>query len=318
MSAVRLQAAPPDSASALLAKARTAFQQNQVAEKHWNWTATEKRTLVDKAGQTVQEFPSVTAESVIRSDGRRCNAVVAWGDGKAPYLADSDTDSRCQAMDAFRPAFSVEALLAGGQVKLQSQAGAVVVLEILPDPKGLKSNEPAMRCAASIRASVELDPQRGFPRVINGEVAESGCDHQFEGIVQYDYMRRTGPLRTNFRKGATFRMEFAFQKDRFQTPANSYWICTEQTYSQPWNQDMQTLYYWGRQVGVRPMNKATRLLKQVHTEAREFGVESKIVGRLETNAPGREDPGQRLEQQAVSPPRIRAWARGRARSATTN
>jgi hypothetical protein len=282
--ALILHASPPDTAQALLARSLTAFQRNQNQEKHWNWTATENRTLVDKSGQVLQSFPAVTAESVIRSDGRRCNAVVAWGDGKPPYLLNSDPDARCQAMDEFRPAFQIDALLESGQAKLLSRTDAGIALAILPDKARLKSGDPAIRCAASIRATVQLDPKTFFPRHIDGEVVETGCDRRFEGVVQYDSIRRTGPLQSNFRKGAIFRMEFAFQKDRFQTPANSYWICVEQHYSQPWNASAATVYYWGRQVRVAPGGKGHRFEKAIRTTAQEFGVDSQphyeTVGRL--------------------------------------
>lgn len=268
-------AAPaPDSAEALLASSLAAFQHNQNQEKHWNWTATENRSLMDKAGKILQVFPVVTAESVIRTDGRRCNAVVAWGDGKQPYLLNSDPDARCQAMDLFRPAFQIEALLAGGQVKVLSRSATGIALSILPDKARLKSEDPVIRCAASIRATVQLDPKTFFPMRIEGEVVETGCDQQFRPLVQYETIRRTGPLRSNFRKGASFKMEYEFQKDRFQNPANSYWICVDQYYSQPWNSDSEILYYWGRQVGVTAGSKAHHLVKEIHTKAQEFGVDS--------------------------------------------
>ena len=274
MLALTLHASPADTAQALLGQSLSAFQRNQDQQKHWNWTATENRTLVGKSGRILQAFPAVTAESVIRSDGRRCNAVVAWGDGKPPYLLNSDPDSRCQAMDGFRPAFQIDALLESGQVKLVSRTDAGIVLSILPDRARLQSADPAIRCAASLRATVQLDPKTFFPREIDGEAVETGCDRQFEGVVHYDSMRRTGPLQSNFRKGATFRMEFAFQRDRFQTPANSYWIPVEQHYSQPWNTSAETLYYWGRQVRIAPGLKGHTLEKEIRTTAQEFGVES--------------------------------------------
>src|SRR2546425_10218005 len=110
--AAALHPAPQvDDAAALLAKAAAAFRQNQDNEKHWNWNVTETRTLVNKAGDPVQKFPGVTSESVIRANGRRCDAVLSWGDGKQPYLRDADAEARCQAMDAVRPPFPIAALL---------------------------------------------------------------------------------------------------------------------------------------------------------------------------------------------------------------
>jgi len=69
-------------------------------------------------------------------------------------------------------------------------------------------------------------------------------------------------------------MEYAFQKDKFQNPANSYWICVEQHYSQPWNASAAILYYWGRQFSVRAGDKGHRLVKEIRTTAQEFGVDS--------------------------------------------
>ena len=71
-------------ATALLAKARTAFIENHERERFWNWTTISMRSIVDKNGAQLEELPSVTIDSPIRSDGKRCNAVLAWGDGVEP------------------------------------------------------------------------------------------------------------------------------------------------------------------------------------------------------------------------------------------
>jgi len=268
--AITLCAAPAEKADALLAKALKAFQQNQESEKHWNWVATEQRSLRDGAGKPVEDFPAVTAESIIRSDGKRCNAVVSWGDGKPAYLAGADPDARCQAMDQFKPAFSIEALLGSSQSQLESDG----TLLVMPDKVRIRSNDYATRCAASIRASVTLDAKTYFPRKIEGSVVEGGCDQMFVGKQQYDGMRQTGPLKSNFRKGASFRMEFTLQKDRFQNPANSYWLCDTQHYHQPWMKEAETLFYWGRQVRVNDSKQAKFLDKDIKTTAKEFGVDS--------------------------------------------
>src|SRR5216684_933312 len=85
-----------DDPGELLVKAIAAFRKNEPRQKHWNWQTVETRDLVDRSGKSVQSFPAVTSESLIRSDGRRCNAVVTWGDGKKPYLAEANADDRCQ------------------------------------------------------------------------------------------------------------------------------------------------------------------------------------------------------------------------------
>jgi len=159
-------------AADLLAKARSAYQRNQAQEEHWNWIAVETRSLANKAGRAIETFPSVTAESVIRNDGRRCNAVVAWGDGRKPYRADADPEARCQAMDYFRAPFPVAALLESGSAEVT----APVRIAISPDKTRLQSRDLAIRCAASIRASVQLDPATFFPTLLEGEVVENGCD----------------------------------------------------------------------------------------------------------------------------------------------
>jgi hypothetical protein len=259
-----------EDASGLLAKARAAYQSNQAQEKHWNWTAVETRSLINKAGATLESFPSVTAESVIKSDGRRCNAVVLWGDGRKPYMADADADARCQAMDYFRAPFSVLSLLEGANVAL---AGST--LTILPDKARLKSKDAALRCAASIRATVQLDAATSFPTRIEGEVIENGCDLEFAPVMQYG-ARNTGPAKSNFRKGATFRMDFALQPDRLGHPENSFWIAVIQRYVQPWDSGNFSLYYWGRRVTVTAGGAAHSLVKEVRTTAKEFGAESQL------------------------------------------
>lgn len=261
---------PADDAAGLLARVRAAYQRNQAQEKHWNWTAVETRTLINKTGNPIESFPAVTAESLIKSDGRRCNAVVSWGDGRKPYMADADSDTRCQAMDYFRAPFSVAALLEGANA---TAAGST--LTILPDKARLKSKDNAVRCAASIRATVQVDPATSFPTRIEGEVAETGCDLEFSPVMQYG-SRSTGPAKSNFRKGATFRMDFALQQDRLGHPENSFWITVSQRYVQPWDSENFSLYYWGRRVTVTAGGAAHRLVKEVRTTAKEFGAESQL------------------------------------------
>src|SRR4051812_44620604 len=82
-----------DDAHALLAKARAAYLENRDHARFWNWTSATTRTIFDKDDIVLQQLPSVTVESPIRSDGKRCNAVLSWGDGEKPYLADADADA---------------------------------------------------------------------------------------------------------------------------------------------------------------------------------------------------------------------------------
>ena len=260
----------------LVAKALGAYTQNQAQESHWNWTAVETRAMANKAGKVIEEYPEVTAESVIRTGGRRCNAVVAWGDGRKPYLAEADADSRCQAMGIFRPPFEVAVLLEGTHATIVDHSPSAITLAIAPDKTRLKAPDYAARCAASIRATVKLDAATFFPMQIEGEVVERGCDTQFQPVLQYG-AHGNGPAKSNFRKGTTFRMRFELQNDRFGHPENSFWIAVDQHYEQPWDADSVLLYYWGRQIPVTAGPAAHHLIKDVRTTAREFGAESKLV-----------------------------------------
>src|ERR1700722_13202400 len=117
ISTVLSAAVPDQEALSLLSKASAAFDANVARETHWNWTAQEKRELATRSGDIVQSLPSVTAESVIRTNGSRCNAVVAWGDGLKPFKVNAGSDERCLAMDDFRAPFDVQELLRGSQAK---------------------------------------------------------------------------------------------------------------------------------------------------------------------------------------------------------
>jgi hypothetical protein len=272
--AAALPAAVQDDATALLAKAVAAYEKNQKNEKQWNWSIFETRRLLNKSGETVQSFPSVTSESVIQSDGRRCNAVTAWGDGRAAYMKDADPDERCQAFNALGTPFQVEFLLKSGAAKLIEQSASAIRISVLPDRSRAKSRDYAVRCAASIKATILLDPGTFFPTRIEGEVTESGCNGQFYPVVQYETVTRE-PMVSQFRKGATFLVVYGLQKDKFDNPANSFWISTEQHYSQPWDSDARVIYYWGRQVTVG-RTVGHRLVKDIKTTAQEFGAGSQL------------------------------------------
>ena len=269
-----LPAAGQESATALLAKAAAAFESNQKNEMHWNWSIVETRQLLNKSGEAVQKFPAVTSESVIRSNGRRCNALTAWGDGREPYMKDADPDERCQAFNALGTPFQVALLLRGANARLIDQSESAIRISVLPDRSRTKSPDYAVRCAASIKATVQLDRATLFPTRIEGDVVESGCDGEFQPVVHYETVTRQ-PMVSQFRKGASFRVVYTLQKDKFDNPANSFWISTEQHYVQPWKSDARVLYYWGRQVPVTHAS-GYRLLKDIQTTAKEFGADSQL------------------------------------------
>ena len=263
-----------ESAAELLAKAVAAFENNQKNEKHWNWNIIETRQLLSKSGEILQSFPSVTSESVIRSNGRRCNALTAWGDGREPYMKEADPDERCQAFDALGTPFQVALLLKSANAKLIDRSASEIRISVVPDHSRTKSRDYNVRCAASIKATIQLDATTFFPVRIEGDVAESGCDGEFQPVVHYETVTRQ-PMVSQFRKGVVFRVVYALQKDKFDNAANSFWISTEQHYDQPWNSDARVLYYWGRQVPVK-RSTGHRLVKDIKTTAKEFGAGSQL------------------------------------------
>ena len=269
-----IPATAQETAGALLAKAVAAFDNNERNEKHWNWNIIETRHLLGKSGEILQDFPSVTSESVIRSNGRRCNALTAWGDGREPHMKDADPDERCQAFNALGTPFQVALLLKNAGAKLIERSASEIRISVLPDHSLTKSRDYNVRCAASIRATIQLDARTFFPVRIEGVVAESGCDGEFRPVVHYETVTRQ-PMVSQFRKGAAFRVAYALQKDKFHNPANSFWISTEQHCEQPWNSDAPVLYSWGRQVLVT-RSTGHRLVKDITTTAQEFGAGSEL------------------------------------------
>jgi len=266
-------AASPD-AHALLARAISAFERNQQQEVHWNWTVTETRAIVAKGGLE-QKLPDVTVESVIRNDGRRCNAVLSWGDGIQPYLIDSDPDSRCQATEAFHPAFSVPELLKSADVRLLSRPPKAIVIEIFPDKTRENSPDPTVSCAASIRGKVELDPATSFPRQIEGEATGSGCRPSARVPIHYGEGDSV-TARNSFQRGASFQMTFELQPDKFQSPERSFWIRVFDRFEAPLPRGISgAMIYWGRRVPLT-MAGFQRIVKESHTVAREFGTETTI------------------------------------------
>ncbi len=268
-------AAPAQDATGMLAKAITAFENNQQNEKHWNWSIVETRHIENRSGKTVETFPSVTSESVIRTNGRRCNALTEWDDGLEPYMKGADPDQRCQAFNALSTPFHVPLLLASAQAKVLDRTPRAVRVAVLPDPAKMKSPVFGERCAASIKAIVELDAESWFPMRIEGEVTGSGCNGSFQPVVHYEsYDRR--PMVSQFRKGATFSIVYQRQEDKFGNPANSYWISTVQHYVQPWDSRSRLLFYWGRQISVRNTT-GHHMVKDVKTTAQEFGAGSHLL-----------------------------------------
>ncbi len=267
-------AAQRQSAPDLLAKALAAFTANHDQQTHWNWTTEEIRVVIDGQGRELQHLPDVTAESVIRKDGRRCNAVLAWGDGVAPYALGAEPDARCSGQDPLEVPFRVESLLKSTRVKLVKDAASAITLSIQPDKSRLHDEAPGVRCAASIRATIRLDPNTYFPMQFEGEVVETGCEADSAQEIRYRGAEPKGPLHHMLHKGTTFRIEYALQKDKFGNAGHSYWISTEQHWSRPFRPNAQALVYMNRRFTLAPIVPNRRLLQDERTTAQEFGAES--------------------------------------------
>ena len=262
------------SAPDLLVKALAAFTANHNQQTHWNWTTEEIRVVVDGDGRELQHLPDVTAESVIRKDGRRCNAVLAWGDRVAPYALGAEPDARCSGQDPLEVPFHVESLLKSTRVKLVKDTPSAIVLSIQPDKSRQHDQAPGVRCAASIRATIRLDSSTYFPMHFDGEVVEAGCEADSAQEIRYGGAEIKGPLHHMLHKGTTFRMEYALQQDKFGNAGHSYWISTEQHWSRPFRPDAQALVYMNRRFTLAPVIPNRRLLQDERTTAQEFGAES--------------------------------------------
>jgi hypothetical protein len=168
--------------------------------------------------------------------------------------------------------FDVALLLNSTNAKVIARSASAVRIAVVPDKSLVREKTYGIRCAASIKATITLDPVSFFPVRIEGEVVESGCNGEFQPVIHYETWTRR-PMLSQFRKGATFNVEYALQKDKFADPAKSFWISSAQHYSQPWDSDNQVLYYWGRQVIVKSSG-GHRLVKDIKTTAQEFGAAS--------------------------------------------
>jgi len=266
-------------ANELLAKARAAFERNQKLETHWNWTRTESRTVVDSSGKTLQELPGVTIESTVKSDGRRCEAVLAWSDGVEAYKVRADSDERCEATEQTRSSsFSLKDLLKASKATIRSQSARGITLVIPPDKQLQKSSDEHVRCAASIRATIVLDPATHFPRRIEGSVVDAGCDQQTEAPpTYYGETPLRGRARTLFHKGARFQIDYELQPDRFNNADRSYWARTGQHFDAPRWHSGGVFIYWGRSIPIASVIGGQRIVEDFTLVAQEFGAQSRIV-----------------------------------------
>ena len=276
LAAASMAAAPAPGAASLLAKASAAYEQNILQEKHWNWTSTEIYRVTLKGGDIVARLPSVTIESVIRSDGQRCSAVLRWDDGVEAHLAKGDAESRCAATSGDRSALDLTRILKSRRVTLVSETAEGITLAITPDKDLLHAPEIEVRCSASLRVTLLMDAATFFPRRVEGEVVESGCDRERVSASVYYGGKPPAWVRDSLHKGATFRVEYELQEDKFQAPERSFWIPVREHYDIPRWYDGGYVIFWGRRFEIRSTGEAQYIVKNVETVAKEFGARSTV------------------------------------------
>jgi hypothetical protein len=253
-----------ENATDLLSKAADAFQRNQAKESNWTWVVEERAYTHDAAGKTVQQFPLVKVESLIRSDGRRCEAIVSWSDGWEPYPDGADNDTRCQLVevDFDLAGLALQKLLKSRNATITEQDAAHVTIAVSPD-KHLPSSDPLAKCAAVMQGTVRLDRATFFPQVIRAEVIANGC-HVKSGKNSWYLV-----------KGTSFELEYSLQKDRFGKTENDFWILARKRVESAPEQP-GTYLMRNRKFAPNAPKLKQGLVSELHTVAQEFGSQSRI------------------------------------------
>ena len=261
-----------DDARALLERAHAAFVENRGHARSWNWTSVTSRTIIDANGRLLEKLPGVTVESPIRSDGKRCNAVLAWGDGREPYLATASADERCAVEEEIRELLNEESILRSARVKLRSRSRTAIVLSVSTDHEAMMSRDLFARCTASVEGTLRLDPETFFPILFDLRIAGKGCEQQFPVVNHYDAVPVVTAMST-FQKGATVRWEYALQKDKGGNAARDYWICVRRHSVRPLTDQARVLIVWGRRFPLRSFGRGRRVTIDADTTASELAAE---------------------------------------------
>ncbi len=271
-------------AGALLAKAHTAFVENRERERYWTWTTVETRSILDKSGKVIERIPSVTIDSPIRSDGKRCNAVLAWGDGREPYLVNASADERCTVENETPGLFRVEALLESRQLKIETQDAHSIVLAFRPD-KGFESSvDPVRRCTGSLEGTIELDAATCFPKRINVTIAANGCmqtrltavDHYSDTALQPGDDSASRPVFSSLLKGSALQFEYELQKDKTGNATKDFWICVHKYSVRPLQKNATGMFISGRLFKLTSRGPDRRGVSDISTKAAELTAESLI------------------------------------------
>jgi len=263
-------------AAAILAKARTSFIENRKRERFWNWTTISTRSITDKNDVVLETLPSVTVESPIRSDGKRCNALLAWGDGVEPYLANASAEERCSVMTQTPNLFEMEAFLESRQVKIQSQTADTITLAIREDKKAMASSDPAQRCVASVRGTVLIDTATFFPKHIDVTMPSKACMNKLTEVENHYGDEPLKNISGGSTKGTFMRNEYQLQKDKSGDPAKDFWICVRRYGVRPLEKGANVLVVSGRRFALTSSGDR-RIVVEGRTTATELAAESTVT-----------------------------------------
>jgi hypothetical protein len=263
-------AAAAQDAPELMAKARAAFLENRSQERYWIWTTTTTRSILDKSGKTLETLPSVTVESPIRSDGRRCNAVVAWGDGVEPYLKNAAAEERCKVEEEAPPVIRMEAVLESGHASVQARTNSEITLAIHPDNQAREA-----RCEGSLEGTIGLDPETYFPKRVDLRVVTDGCAQKVSQFEEH-YGGSTVKAAGGYLKGTQIRFEYALQKDKSGSASCDFWIAAHRRAVQPFPKNITGILISGRRFKLSSKGAERQGVTEVSTTATETSAESML------------------------------------------
>lgn len=277
--AVSCGAAFAEDAAAMLAKARVAFIENRAQERYWIWTSVSTRSILDKAGKTLETLPSVSIESPIRTDGKRCSAVVAWGDGVEPYLKNASADERCKVEEEVPAVIRMDDVLEAEHATLKARTSDEITLAIHPARRARESADPAKRCADSIEGTIGLDPVTYFPKRVDLTVVTNGCERKATQLEEH-YEGSTVKAAGGYLKGTHLRYEYAFQQDKTGNASRNFWIAVRRSVQQPFRSHAVAVMISGRRFMLSSKGPDRQGVTEVATTASEISAESSLKFEL--------------------------------------
>lgn len=263
-------------AATVLSKARAAYIENRERERFWTWTTVSERSVVGRGDQVLEKLPSVTVESPIRSDGKRCNAILAWGDGVEPYLANASADERCAVEAEVKNTFQMEAFLGASHVKIAARTESAITLAIREDKAAMESEDLVTRCVSSAQGTVEVDPATFFPKKISVTIPGEACVlKRVTATNHYDDTVMKN-LTSGFTKGTRLQFEYERQRDKSGNAKKDFWIATHNWSVRPLQNGANAVLISGRRFTLTSSGSYRSMLLDGRTAAAELTAESLI------------------------------------------